>query len=172
MKLVIADVSSLILLEKTGLLKTLTEKFEFIISKEVKNEAVDKGKECKFPDAYKIDKLIKNNTIKVKNVNNKNMVEEISKSFNLGAGESESMALFLENKGDILATDDRLAINACKSIGIKTASSIAFIIESFEKGIIDKITADNMIKILASEGRYKYEIIFEALNKIGGDKNE
>jgi len=82
------------------------------------------------------------------------------------------MTLFLENKGDILATDDRLAINACKSIGIKTASSIAFIIESFEKGIIDKITADNMIKILASEGRYKYEIIFEALNKIGGDKNE
>ena len=172
MPLVIADASSLILLEKTGLLKILTKKLEFIISQEVKKEAVDKGRECKFPDAYKIENLIKNNTIKVKNVNNKNMIEEISKSFNLGAGESESMVLFLENKGDILATDDRLAINACKAIGIKTTSSIVFVVESFEKSIIDKVTANNMIKILASEGRYKYEIISKALNKIGGDKNE
>ncbi len=173
MLLVIADASSLILLEKTELLQVLIENgLSFMIPVEVKREAVDKGKENRFPDAFKIEERINKGSITVKEVNDKKMANEIMKAFNVASGEAEAIALFFQEKANILATDDRLAINACKALNVPTSGSVAFVTESFERGLVNQNKAIHMLEVLANEGRYKNEIIFQALNKIQGRKDD
>ncbi|MBI2672308.1 hypothetical protein HYX16_05220 [Candidatus Woesearchaeota archaeon] len=168
----IADSSSIILLEKTKLLGKLVKKFNIIISKEVEREAIEKGKEKKYPDAYHIEEKIRNNLINVKEVKDQNKVNIIMKDFNIEKGESESIVLFSQEKANLLLTDDKLAFNACKSIDIPATGALALITESYNKKIINKEEAINMIKILAKEGRYKNQLIFQALQDIGWRENE
>jgi len=162
----IADSSSIILLEKIRLLDKLVKEFNIIISKEVKIEAIEKGKEKKYPDAYHIEEKIRKNLINVKEVKDYIKVNKIMKDFNIERGESESIVLFLQEKANLLLTDDRLAFNACKSIDIPATGTLALVIGSYNKKIINKEEAINMIKILAKEGRYKNQLIFQALQDI------
>ncbi len=169
MILVIADASSLILLEKIALLDTLLEhSMKFIIPKEVHKEAVDKGKMRKYPDAFNLEEKIQNGKITVKDVEDKGRVKSLMASFKIETGEAEAISLFQQERADLLATDDRLAINACRALSIPTSGSAAFITHSFEQGFINKGQGVQMLEILAKAGRYKSDIIFKALHKIQG----
>lgn len=166
---IIVDASSLILLEKIGLLEHLANKAIITIPKSVEKESVEKGKQKGLPDAYLIAEKIKAGKIHVTGAKNMNMIHTVSKSFNLGEGESEAIALYLEHKEGILATEDRLAINACKALQIPFATSIAFVLQSYDTKNITAKEATHMIQTLADFGRYRNDIIFDALNKIKGE---
>ena len=166
--IVVLDASSLILLEKTGLLEKLAKRTTMRIPKEVEREATAKGTQKSVPDAFRIKGKIEQELIKVESIKNLQASRFFQNAFNIGKGESEAITLFKEIHADILATDDRLAINACKALHIPFATSIAFVIESYEKGEVTKDEASQMIQILADQGRYKAEIIFNALKKIEG----
>ena len=170
--IVVLDASSLILLEKTGLLEKLAKRTTMRIPKEVEREATAKGTQKSVPDAFRIKGKIEQELIKVESIKNLQASRFFQDAFNIGKGESEAITLFKEIHADILATDDRLAINACKALHIPFATSIAFVIESYETGKVTKDEASQMIQILADQGRYKAEIIFNALKKIGGADND
>src|SRR3989344_2599222 len=110
-KIIISDASTLILLQKIMLIDRLVGNFGFIIPREVYNEAVIKGKQVKSKDAYLIENKINEGKIKIKNVEDKRKINQIANEFGLAKGETEAIALFLQENACILATDDHKAIN-------------------------------------------------------------
>lgn len=64
-------------------------------------------------DAQLIQKRINEEKIKIKKVKKPEKIEKLKKDFNISKGEAE--ALSLQEKTDILATDDKNAIKACKN---------------------------------------------------------
>ena len=168
---IVADTSALILLEKTKLLeKLMKNKCNFTISEEVEKEAIEVGKNKGYPDAFLLKEKCDGGLIKIKRVKDQVKVNKIMKDFKIEKGEAESVVLFLQEKSDLLATDDRLAITACRALAIPVSGCPALVIESYNKSIIEKEEAINMIKILAKDGRYKDYIIFQALQDISGGK--
>ncbi len=167
-KVIISDASTLILLEKIALLDNLFKNFNFIISQEVYSEAVIKGKNAKYENAYSIENKINKNLIKVKNIKEKKKFNQIVNEFGLAEGEAESIILFLQEKADFLATDDHKAINVCKIYKIPFITALTFVISALDMHIITKNQADKMIRDLGIYGRYKDELINKTLNYIGG----
>lgn len=168
--IIISDASSIILLEKIKLLDKLVKEFRLVIPKEVEEEAITFGKERKYPDAFRIEEKVKDELISVIEVKDQGFVSKIMSDFNIAKGEAESISLFKQEKADLLATDDRLAIKACKALAIPVSGASTFVTQAFDNRLIQKNDAINMMEILAREGRYKNEIIFKAINHIRGGK--
>lgn len=172
MLIIVSDATAIILLEKIELLGRLLKDFKILIPKDVEREAIIFGKERNYPDAFRLEEKVKNKMIHAVEVKDYRFVDKVMKDFNIAKGESEAICLFNQEKAQLLATDDKLAIKACKSLGIPISGTCAFVTQAFDNRVIQESEATNMIKTLAKEGRYKPEIIFNALNHISGDKNE
>jgi predicted nucleic acid-binding protein len=168
--IVVSDASLIILLEKIKLLDKLIKEFKIIIPKEVEKEAILFGKEKNYPDAFRLEEKKNNNLIMVKEVKNQQFVNKIMNDFNIARGESEAICLFKQEKADLLATDDKFAFKACSALSIPVSGSSSFVTQAFDNNLIKKDEAIDMMEILAKEGRYKDEIIFNALNHIRGVK--
>lgn len=170
-KIIISDASTLILLQKIVLLDKLVKNFEFIISEEIYNEAVIKGKKLKSKDSYLIENKITKEIIKIKKIKRPNKVNQIINEFSLEKGEAEAIVLFLQEKADVLAIDDHKAINVCKIYKIPFMTALTFVITALDSKLIMKSEAKEMIKDLCIYGRYKDELIYKALNCIGAEKS-
>ena len=166
MKLIISDASSLILLNKVKLVEKLAKLMSIKIPLEVKKEAVDIGKENNYQDAFEIERLINKNIVKVEEVKNNKKVDELMKGYNMEKGESEAVQLFRELNADLLATDDRNAINTCSLLNIPTSGSLAFVVNFYRKNLISKEEGEEMINQLSVFGRYSIDIINKALNDL------
>lgn len=170
-KIVISDASTLILLEKIALLHTLTKTYSLVIPKKVEAEAVLFGIAARYADAFRLQEKIKNKAIIVKEVKDKEKRGRLLKEFNLGEGETEAICLCLEHKNAIAALDDHKAMIVCKIYDIPFITALTFVIIAFHKRMIDTKEAKQMIKMLDIFGRYKDELIYEAL-KIIGETND
>lgn len=158
------DSSTAILLAKIQLLSIITEKFKIIFPKTVKEETTKKKDSF---DSKLINKLISENKIKVEKANKSN-VNKIIEDFNIEEGEAEALEI-AKRKKFILATDDGPTIKACKILGIKFATAIHFLINFYEKGLLDREMAMEKLKVLEKYGRYNYDIIKDAKNIIEGE---
>lgn len=170
-KVIVSDASTLILLEKIALLEKLTKKFRFIIPAEIYDEAVAKGKAIKSNDAYSIENKINKNLIRVEKIKDADKLNQIISEFDLARGEAEAIVLFFEQDGYLLASDDHKAINVCKIYKMPFITALAFVIKSFNEKVIKIDDAKEMIKLLSIYGRYKDELVYKALNYLGG-KND
>lgn len=97
-----------------------------------------------------------------------NQTEKIMNDFKVNIGEAEAMALALDNKGSLLATDDKNAINACKLLNIPFTTSIGILIRAKGKNLLTKEEALAKLEQLSKYGRYKKDIISDAKSKLGG----
>src|SRR3989338_2095646 len=113
-KILISDASTIILLEKIELLTEMSKRYKFIIPKEVEHEAITKGMESKFPDSFRLKERVDRKEVIVKEVYDKEKVKEIAKSFNIGTGESETIALWFQEMDSTVVIDDHKGINVCK----------------------------------------------------------
>lgn len=165
---IICDSSTLILLEKIKLLELILKRDEVIISKEVYEEVVLRGKEMKHPDSYEIEKKVKKDLIKIVEIKDKNKFKEIKEIFNLAKSETEAIVLLHEGRGDIAALDDLKAMKYCVYSKIPFVTTINLLLNYFDKKLISKNKAKDMIKNLGIFGRYKDEIIFYALDYLEG----
>src|SRR3989338_5355483 len=152
-KIIVSDSSTLILLQKISLLDKLVRNFEFIIPEEVYKETVIKGKEKKFSDSYQIENKIKENLIKVKKIRDRGSVNKIMNEFGTAEGDTEAIALFLEFKADILATDDHKSINVCKAYKIPFMTTLTFVLDSHIRKFVTNNGAKKMIEDLSVYGR-------------------
>jgi len=129
---VIKDSMILINLAKITILEKSCDYFKKVmISELVFNETVTAGKEKEVNDALIIESLINNKKIELKKLKNKDLIKMVNE-FNIYGGEAESLALYKQEKADLLISDDDNLRNA------KIIGSLAVILKLIEKKKIDK----------------------------------
>jgi predicted nucleic acid-binding protein len=157
----IFDSSTLILIAKIELLHPFLKSIgmEAAIPDAVEEECCG-GK--KTLDALMIRKALDDARVKVRSVRDQELVAKLEQDFTMGRGESEAIALALEQKALLVAIDDKNGINACKLAGIPFTTAIGILIRSRQKGLIDRADAIEKLSALARFGRYKNTILEDA----------
>ena len=121
----ILDTDSLIKLTKADILKEVCKYFNCVITEEVYNEVITKGKEHLYQDAFEIENLFKNKLINLKKCKKESKIEFRD---NLGEGE-KSIFIFNQNsKNSIIVSDDNTFINFLKEENIDFIIPADFII--------------------------------------------
>lgn len=163
MEIIVFDSSTLILLAKVDILRTVTEEFQAVIPERVKRECIRKDTF----DAHLISALIEGGGINVIKATRKELIDRLSKDFKIHRGEAEALALAFE-KNFTLAVDDLLTIKACKILNHRFTTAIHFLINIAENGKIKKQTALVKLDKLSLYGRYNRKIIDDAIKRLKG----
>ncbi len=155
------DASTIILLAKVTLLRTMCGQWNIIITAGVEKEIMQKpGSE----DAKIINRLVEEGAVNEVKAPLTNSKEE----FGLGLGEAESLQLAFEEK-IMVATDDGKAIKTCKVMGIRFVTAIHCLLYLHKNKFIDTKIALEKLKNLEKYGRYNSEIMRDARQQIQGD---
>ena len=159
--MVIFDSSTLILTTKIELLDVFLKDIgmEIAIPRAVEYECCG-GK--KTLDALMIRKTLDESRIKVRSVRNRKLVTKLEEDFNMGRGESEAVALALQEKALLVGIDDKNGINACKLAGIPFTTAVGILVRSCQKGLIDRSDALVKLSALAKYGWYRNAILEDA----------
>ena len=97
----IFDSDALIKLTHSEIIFNVCKIFNCLITEEVKEEAVTEGKKRFYPDAFVIEKLIKNNLLKVRVPKRKPSIKE-----DFGKGEKSVLGLYHSTRNSIIVSDD------------------------------------------------------------------
>ena len=92
--------------------------------------------------------------------------------FHLGIGEAEALSLALEKQADIVATDDRNAIRACKLLRLRFTTAIGILIRLWERGRLTAEEARRALERLAVYGRYRRTILEDAIRRLKGKEHD
>jgi predicted nucleic acid-binding protein len=159
--MLIFDSSTLILTAKIELLEVFLKDIgmEIAIPRGVEDECCG-GK--KTLDALMIQKALDESRIKVRSVKNRKLVAKLEEDFSLGRGESEAIALALQEKALLVGIDDKNGINACKLAGIPFTTAVGILVRSRQKGLIDLSDALVKLSALAKYGWYRNTILEDA----------
>lgn len=162
---IVFDSSTLILMAKTGFLRVAVKNYQAIIPGAVMKECTGGD----FDDARLIKMLVDDGAITVVKKTNRKDVAKLCRDFKTHFGEAEAIALALTKKRPV-ATDDLLAIKACKILNIPFVTAMHFLIRFAEKGEIDRIAALYYFEKLSSYARYDQRILDDAFTRIKGGK--
>jgi len=166
MKLVMNS-STTILLAKANLLEIADEHFdEVIMSGEVHRETIEEPKKLGYEDAAIIEREVKKGKIKVRSCGGESVVKKLMRDFNIMKGEAETLVLAMEEKADLVATDDYQCIKAAKMLELPFAQAIALVVTLYENKKIEKNKARGAIEKLKEYGWYADWIIEDAKNKV------
>lgn len=156
--MIVFDASTLILLAKAEVLETFLakSKMEAVVPREVAREACEVKQSL---DALVIQRLIHEKKIMVEPLKERALCERIRRELGLGAGEAEAIALAIVKNAQLVATDDRNAINACKLVKVPFTSALGILVRMYENGVLDQAGALLKLAILEREGRYRKSLI-------------
>jgi hypothetical protein len=161
---IVFDASTLILLAKTELLREVTDEAKIMIPEKVKAECSSKES----IDALLISTLIKEKKIEVEKAGNRKAVKKIQRDFRIGPGGAE--ALWLARRLDCpIAVDDGPTIKACKVIGQRFTTAIHFLLNLASRNRLEFPMAMAKLEKLSSYGRYKREIVEDAMKRLKGE---
>ena len=161
---IVFDAPTLILLAKTELLREVTDEAKIIIPEKVKAECSSKES----IDALLISTLIKEKKIEVEKAGNRKAVKKIQRDFRIGPGEAE--ALWLARRLHCpIAVDDGPTIKACKVIGQRFTTAIHFLLNLASRNRLEFPMAMAKLEKLSSYGRYKREIVEDAMKRLKGE---
>jgi predicted nucleic acid-binding protein len=164
--MIIFDSSTLILLARTDLLERFMINLNdpIVIPRAVEKESCEEKDSV---DAIVIQRAIREKRIRVKTLKETKLSQNISKDFGLGQGETEAIALASSQQAQVLATDDKRAILACRLLKIPYTTAIDILIRMYQKELLDKNEAQLKLNVLERYGRYKREIILDAKSRLG-----
>lgn len=165
---IVANASSLILLTKAEVLEYFLKKAQLVIPRKVYEEAVIKGKEKGTADAYKLEKLIQEGRILLRDVSSKD-IQRIESIYNIKAGERDMLALaqFLEISN--LLTDDKKAINVCRALDFRFTTALDVLVQLRKEDMIGLEKADDALNKLDEFGWYSRMLIKKAEGDIHAD---
>jgi predicted nucleic acid-binding protein len=163
----IFDASTLILTAKIELLDLFLDNvgIEVAIPQAVKEEC---GTGKKSLDELLIKRALDESRITVKSVRNRKLVAKLGEDFSIARGESEAIALALQERALLVGIDDKRGINACKLTGVPFATAVGILVRSREKGLIDHSDALVRLSALARHGRYRNSILEDARRALEG----
>lgn len=160
---IVFDSSSLILLAKIDILRTVVNIYKVLIPDMVRSECTIKDNF----DAQLISTVINNGKIKVIKIEKPRSLNTLCKDFKIHRGEAEALALALQRKCP-LAVDDLPTIKACKILNHEFITAIHFLINLADSGKIERKSALFKLEKLSYFGRYSNRIIADAVKRIGG----
>jgi predicted nucleic acid-binding protein len=163
--MLVFDSSTLILIAKVELLDVFLSNFgmEVAIPKAIEEESCG-GK--KTLDSLITRRAVDESRIKVKSVRNRKMVARLEEDFSMGRGESEAIALALQESALLVGMDDKNGMNACKLTGIPFTTAVGILVRSCQKGFLSR--SDALVKLagLAKFGWYRDEILEDAKQRL------
>jgi len=108
-------------------------------------------------DAYKIDGLIKEGKLKVENIKNNKLVENMLENRTFGVGECSTLYLFHNSDAKVIVTDDRAFLNLLDKNNISYIIPTDLIVRLYELKVITKdefINFLDAIKVYVSGQNY------------------
>lgn len=117
-----------------------------------------------------IRERIRADRIVVNHLQDATTANRLIEDFNLGIGEVEALALAMEQQADIVATDDRNGIRACKLLRLRFTTAIGILIRLKERGRLTTSDAGRGLERLAVHGRYRRTILEDARRRLGGEQ--
>ncbi|MEM4609977.1 MAG: DUF3368 domain-containing protein [Thermoproteota archaeon] len=167
---IVSNASPLIWLSKIGKLLLLKKLFgEVLIPEEVYKEAVEKGLEEGFSDAFVIKESVENGWIKIVKLDEqgerlcRKIMEHASE---IHLGEAQAIILARENKM-LLLIDESSGRAFAEAMGLKARGTLYIIVEALKKGFLDKSNAKETVLTLASKGfRIEPELLARLLREI------
>ncbi len=163
--MLVFDSSTLILIAKVELLDLFLKDIgmEIAIPKAVEDECCG-GK--KTLDVLIIRKALDESRIKVRSARDRKLVAKLGEDFSMGRGESEAIALALQEKALLVGIDDKNGMNACKLAGIPFTTAVGILVRSCQKGLIERSDALVKLSALAKYGWYRNAILEDAKLRI------
>jgi len=167
--MIVFDASTLILIARIELLDPFLAgvSLEVAIPQEVERECCSAKATL---DALMIRRAIDESRIRVIRVKDRSLAAKLQSDFSLGKGEAEAVALCIGEKAQLVATDDKNGINACKLLKLSFTTAAGILIRSLEKNLIGRSEALEKLDRLAHYGRYKSSIIEDARAQLEGSK--
>jgi len=162
-----SNTSPIIALAKIGRLKMLKDLYgTVVISRFVKLESVDRGKELGAADALEIERAIKEGWIKVADLTRrqKQTVQRLISEARVGLGEAEALTIARDEKVPIIL-DDKEARAIAKSWDLELMSTVMVLYEAFIK---DLISYDELVEDLAKLTRVMWistDVITEVIKR-------
>ena len=160
---IVFDSSTLILLAKIEMLRSVSEDVRIIIPGMVEGESIIKDTF----DSKLISSLIDEGKIEVLKMAKKERVKKLCKDFRIHPGEAEALALAMHRTVP-LAVDDLPAIKACKILNRPFTTAIHLLLKVAASGKISGDTAFVKLEKLSFYGRYSKRIIDDAYSRLKG----
>lgn len=154
--IVVKDSMVIIHLAKLSILEKSCKYFKKVIIPEQVQMEIMKGKD--HPETAIIEELIKNNKITIKKIGDKNLIKKINE-FNIQGGEAEVIALYWQEKANIIATDDDNVRKKKIIFGIKVLGTPAIIVRLYKRGLIDKSKMEQCVFELKKIGWFTNTVL-------------
>lgn len=147
----VIDADGLIKLGKSGLLGALVGSHEVLVPEAVYEEAVVKGKQELYEDAFELERLLEDEGVPIVRADPEPQADRLLEDVtSLGAGERSALRLYFAEGAGAIASDDRVFLN------FLSRHSVPF------------VTPVNVVVGLARSGRVSLEEGMEALEKLSG----
>ena len=161
--MMVADSSTVILLARIELLRSVAERHPIQVTEEVFAECTVK----KALDSRLIQALKEAGKIAIEPLTEEDQVllKKLRADFKLGRGEASALVL-AHRQGLPLATDDRLAMKVAKLLDIDFVTALHFLIEAYESSQIGREIALEKLDNLEKIGRYSERILADARRRL------
>lgn len=135
--MIIKDAMVVIHLAKITLLEKSCRYFDKAVIPEEVHREILQGKTKGHEDVVLIEKTIHAGELIVKRVRDKKLIKRAAE-FNIQRGEAEALALYWQERADILASDDGNVRKKAALLDIKLVGTPAIILRLYKAGIIQK----------------------------------
>lgn len=163
--MIISNSSPLILLAKINKLNILEKLYKKIsIPYEVYNEVVVRGKKENYSDAALIENHI-NEFIHIIYLNKEHKERAEKLKGAVGSGESEAIALCIQEKAQLLLIDNSEPRKIAHINGIKCRSTLGILFEAFKKSVISLNDYESSIKELSKHAWISGDLVAYFLEK-------
>ena len=131
----VCDADGLIKLQKAGLLALLVHHAEVLIGPEVFREAVTEGIARGYPDAVELAQVLHAHRIPPAPPRHPHAVQ-IVQGTRLGPGETETLHLYFQARGDAIVSDDRAFVALLLTHQIPVLTPAAVVVALCEWGLV------------------------------------
>src|SRR3989344_4344073 len=135
--LIVKDSMIIIHLAKTLLLEDSCKFFGEVIIAKLVYEEIMRGEKEHNEDILEIKKTLKNKLIRIKQVRDNSLIQKANQ-YNIYRGEAEAVALYWQEKADLLATDDDNVRKKKDVLSIQLVGTPAIIMRLFQSKRIEK----------------------------------
>jgi predicted nucleic acid-binding protein len=163
--MIVKDSMVLIHLAKLSILEKSCEYFDEVIIPGLVHKEIIKGKNKGFPDVPLIIELVKNKKINIKKIKNKDLIKKANQ-FNIQRGEAEVVALYWQEKADMIASDDDNLRKKKNVLDLKVVGTPSIVLKLYKIGRIDNNKTKQCISELRNIGWFSNSVLDKILMEV------